>query len=283
MVDRNSRKNTVIIILVILVLGLAGFSSYLMFFKENDTSDVKCKDDKTEEKVVDNTSVKNKIEIYGKKHDSEAYFICNHKSDTDVCKNVLFTIETETSNANIIHLSLSSDSSFPYIVYNDNGVKLYDVKENKSTKIDIDINGDIIWLDEGFIKNGEEDAFYYSLKDNKKVYEKYDELLVIKDENSANQINPKYLSSKKGSNTLVIDFKTGNVIITIENKDLEGISFEKSGDYIIAKLNSTEETKTVIYNTKGEKIIELEKNQNYVTQGSKLIINEIEEKKVKEY
>ena len=280
MIDRNRRKNIVIIILVILVLGLAGFSSYLMFFKENKT---KCKEVKTDEKVVENDKEKSKIEIYGKKYDSGVYFVCNHKSDTDDCKSVLFSIETETSNTNIIHLGLSMESSFQYIVYYDNGVKLYDVKEDKSTKIDVDINGDIIWLDEGFIKNGEEDAFYYSLKDNKKVYEKYDALLAIKDQNSASQTNPKYLSGKKGSNNVVIDFKTGNVIITIENKDLEGIVFEKSGDYIIAKLNNTAESNTVIYNTKGEKIVILKENQDYVIQGSKLIINEIEEKKVKEY
>ena len=279
MIDRNSRKNSVIIVLIILVLGLAGFCSYLMFFKE-DNKPVDCKEEKTDNNKE--TEVKdNKIIIYGKKTDSGVYLVCNHKSESDDCKNVLFSINTETSNASVIHLSLGEDG-YNYIVYYDNGVKLYDIKENKSNKVDIDINGNIIWISDGFIYNGEE-AFYYSLKDNKKVYEKYDDLGVIKDIHTSNNDNPKYLYGKKGSNTVVIDFKTGNVIITIENKDYEGISFVKDGDFVIAKLNSTEDTITEIYNTKGEKVVKLEDNQSYVTQGSKLIINEVSEKKVKEY
>ena len=279
MIDRNSRKNGVIIVLIILILGLAGFCSYLMFFKD-DNKPVDCKetknDDNNEKEVKDE-----KILIYGKKTDNGAYLVCNHKDESDDCKNVLFSINTETSNASVIHISLLEDV-YNYIVYYDNGVKLYDVKENKSNKVDIDINGDITWISDGFIYNGDE-AFYYSLKDNKKVYEKYDDLYTIDDSNTASNNNPKYLYGKKGSNTVVIDFKTGNVIITIENKDYEGITFIKDGDYIVAKLHSTEDTTTVIYNTKGEKIVELEDNQSYITQGSKLIINEISEKKVKEY
>lgn len=279
---RSNAKNIVIGILIVLLLALAGLSSYLLFFKENDNKTNDCKDVVIDDKKEE-VSVKNKIEIYGKKMDNGAYLVCNHQDESDDCKNTLFTIETETANANIIHMNLSPDN-FQFIIYYDNGVKLYDIKEEKSSKLDINLNGNIEWLVEGYINNGTEEAFYYSIKDNKKVYEKYDEMYPVEDIHDSTYLdNLKYIYAKKGTNSLVIDFKTGNVLITIDNSNYEGVGFKKDGSYIIASLYGTEDTQIVIYNTKGEKITDILDNQTFEINGSKLIIYEYSEKKIKEY
>ena len=283
MIDRNSRKNTIIVILLIITFISIGGCVYLLYFNKNDSVDIKCKDEDSTNKK-DDSALEYKIEVYGKKYDSGAYYICNHQSREDDCKNVLFSIKTESANAQIIKSYLSQESSFQYIIYNDNGIKLYNIKEENSKKIDVDINGNIEWLPEGFIYNSSEEAFYYDLKLDKKTLDKYDELYPVEDIHDASYMdNLKYIRGKKGNSTTVIDFKTGNVIITIDNEKYEGVSFIKDGGYIIASLNGTEDTETVIYNTKGEKIVELESNQTYETQGSKLIIYEYNKKKVKEY
>ena len=282
MIDRNSRKNSIIVILLILTLISIGGCVYLLFFKENNSIDTKCKNIESDKK--ENSETHYKIEVYGKKYDSGAYYICHHQNNTDDCKNILFSINTESANAQIIASSLLPSSSFQYVIYNDNGIKLYNVKEESIKNIEIDINGNIEWLPEGFIFNGDEEAFYYDLKLDKKTLDKYDEIYPMEDiHDSSYRENLKYVYCKKGNTIAVIDFKTGNVIITIDNKDYEGIEFIKDGGYIIASLHGVEDTKNIIYNTKGEKIVELENNQTYETQGSKLIIYEYTEKKVKEY
>lgn len=279
---RNNTKNVVIIILAVLLLALAGYCSYLTFFKKEDNK-TDCintkKDDYKEEK-----NIQNKIDIYGIKSDSGAYYICNHKSDTDECKNVLFTINTDTANASIIHLSISNDNTFQYIIYYDDGVKLYNVKDESIKKIDIDVNGNIEWLEDGFIFNGDDEAYYFDLKLDKKTFDKYDEIYPIEDIHDSNYVNNlKYIYTKKGKSASIIDFKTGNVLNTIDISDYEGIGFIKDGSYIIASLYGVEDTTKIIYNTKGDKKVELKDNQVYEINGSKLTIYEESLKKVKEY
>ena len=277
--NRSNTKNIVIIILIVLIFALGGLSVYLMFFKEET---VKCKEEKNNDKK--DVIVQNKIDIYGKKYETGAYFVCNHPSETDDCKEVLFEIKTETPNASIIHMNLGENSSFQYIVFYDKEVKLYNVKDETISKLNVDINGDIIWLSEGFINNSEEESYYFDLKLDKKTLEKYDYIYQVNDIYSDNILsNPKYLEAKKGNNTVLIDFKTGNILITLSNKDYERIGFEKAENYIIASLYQTESTTKVIYNSKGEKKVELKENQTFEIKGSKIIVYEQSLNKVKEY
>ncbi len=283
--NRSNTKNVVIVIFVILTLAFAGLSAYLMFFKEKEQDKT---NDCIEEAKVDNKDKEEKeqgkIEIYGRKTDNGVYIVCTHKSESDDCKDVLYTIKTKSSTPSVIRTFLSSEHSFQYIIYYDEGVKLYNIKDGSTVELKVDLNDNIEWLPEGFISNGENGAFYFDLKDNKKKFDKYDEIYPIEDVHDTSYIdNLKYLYAKKGSSTTVIDFKTGNVIITIDNKDYEGISFIKDGSYIIATLNKTEDSEKVIYNTKGEKKVELKDNQTYEIQGSKLITYENTQKKLKEY
>ena len=166
----------------------------------------------------------------------------------------------------------------------DNGVKLYNVKDESIIKLDINLNGNIEWVDEGYIYNGEDEAYYYSIKDNKRVYEKYDEIYPVEDINNKSFTNGlKYLYGKKGNDANIIDFKTGNVILTIDINDYEGAGFKKDGSYIIASLFGVEDENNIIYNAKGEKIFDLKDNQLYEINGSKLTIYEYSKTKVKEY
>ena len=277
---RNGTKNVIIAILVILVLALGGYCSYITFFKENNIEKKECDVVKNDEKKEETVSIQNKLEIYGKKSETGAYHVCNHPNDTDNCKNILFTIKTDNPNASIIHTNLDEE----YVVFYDNGVKLYNTKDDSVSNLDIDLNGNIEWLSEGFIHNGEDEAYYFDLKLNKKTLDKYDEIYPLEDINSDNDVNNiKFLRAKKGKNSVVIDFKTGNVVITIDNSDYEAVSFEKKESYIIASLHGVEDTTKVIYNTKGEKKVELKDNEIFEIMGSKIIVYEQSLKKVKEY
>ena len=273
--NRSNTKNIVIIILIVFILALGGLSAYLIFFKEEKIVD--CKEPKTDDKKDD--VIQNKIEIYGKKYETGDYFICNHKSDSDDCKNILYTIKTDSSNASVIHVNLDKE----YIIFYDDGVKIYNTKDESVNKLDVDMNGNIEWLEEGFIYNGKDSAYYYDLKLNKKTLDKYDEIYPVEELYSDNNGDPKYLKAKKGDSSLLIDFKTGNVLITLSNKDYEAIDFEKADSYIIVSFHGVENITKIIYNSKGEKKVELEDNQTFEINGSKITIYEQSLKKVKDY
>lgn len=118
---KKEKKNNVvlIILLLLLVVCIALPLVYFLVIKDNDKELSK----KEEVKLLWETpNYTNKLDVYGNE-----YGICLEASDT--CNKLVFSIPTETENAKI--LLSEEDFSSKFVIYDDNGLKIYRISDKK--------------------------------------------------------------------------------------------------------------------------------------------------------
>ncbi len=206
--QKKSKKNKiitlVIIILVIFLIGGLAFIEYNVLSKDNDTND------------YDNQEEKYTLDVY-----KDEYGYCERKSE--YCNTLAFTVDAESKNAKILLI----ESNF--ILYEDNGLKTYDIKNQNIEKINLDEYGEIknilISDDEtkivGIIYKEKNSEYigYYNLKLNKKMYEnKYTSISKTETE--------EYLNAYNGGNDKIKSFllKTDEEKIEIEGREVDSNS-----------------------------------------------------------
>ena len=128
MEEEKSKKGLYIGLILFLLLCLAGTGffiykrTYMEPMKKEETKEESQKDSFV---YLDTSDYKNTLDVYKNKNSD----LCLTKNDN--CSEVAFTIKTETENAKILTFSIEKD----FILYDDNGLKVYNVKSNKYQKI----------------------------------------------------------------------------------------------------------------------------------------------------
>ena len=269
--ESTKKKNwlvVLVIILIIIILGLVGFIVYneLNSSTNNNNNNNSQGDDKEQvdnkgqidNKGVDTTDYKYTIDVY--KTDSN--ILCIKKDD--VCKNVAFTVKTENQDANI----LTSDTR-KIILYNDNGLKIYNNETKKIIKVDLDtnystyelnvFNGEVIGI---IYKNNYENSSYYDLTTKKNKFVKTYQNLSIIDNN--------YLEASEYKNdeafAYLLNIKEEKVEFSDRNKNVLDISYEAdgyNGKYFYAlKSCAVDCTVEVIYDNNKKEIYKVPDNRN---------------------
>ena len=166
--ESTKKKNglvVLVIILIIIILGLVGFIVYneLNSSTNNNNNNNSQGGDKEQvdnkepidNKGVDTTNYKYTMNIYKNQYDH----LCSKANES--CNIIAYTLKTETENAKIVGIE---EYDFAYILYNDNGLKLYNVKTQKIVKTNLDTNYDsyeLLKVDDNYLS-----ASYYDF-DNK--------------------------------------------------------------------------------------------------------------------
>ncbi len=190
--EQESKNKKGIIIFVIVFLTIFLIVTCFITFKyllpkDNDINP----DNNQQEDNANQYNYKYKLDIYT----NEGSYYC--KEQSDYCNTLAFTIKTETLDAKVLDIDNNS-----YILYKDNGLKLYDINKKEISKIDLEdtYNTYNLVLDEndklmGVVYKGIDSEYsaYYNLTTNKKMYEnKYTSI------NSTNTSD--YLSAYGGEN-----------------------------------------------------------------------------------
>ncbi len=157
--ESTKKKNglvALVIILIIIILGLVGFIVYneLNSGTNNNNSQGDGKE-QVDNKDIDTTDYKYTMNVYKNQYNS----LCSEANES--CNIIAYTLKTETENAKIVGIQ---EYDFAYILYNDNGLKLYNAKTQKIVKTNLDTNYDsyeLFKVDDNYLS-----ASYYDF-DNK--------------------------------------------------------------------------------------------------------------------
>ena len=162
---KKDKKNNILIICLIGILVLL-VGSYFVLSKvlvkedtkpnEEEKQDTKDEEKKEEKKDDEEVLVYN-LNVYK----GNSGYLCQEYTET-YCKDIAFTIKTATSNANILALDNN------YVLYNDNHLKLYNIKTKEIKEILLENNYNNYSLDYSIDKNIQ--GILYSSIDNKSGY-----------------------------------------------------------------------------------------------------------------
>ena len=241
--EKKGNKNLVVVILALLLMISVGFIVYDKVFKKSDNNS----------NISDGS--KYVLKVYGNNYSN----ICE-KQDISYCNKVVHTIDAETSDPLILKVS-DSNSDFEYVLYEDNGLKLYDVDKKSIKKIDSNSKYVQIYetLSNGFIYadyDGNE-FYYYDLINNRKIYDNYHRIIGIE---SCDDL----IKTEKDRNFSLIDIKTGKTIITRDAKDGPDIEFKCEADYIFSYVSELMwETDYIAYTSDGKKIVDIKDSESY--------------------
>ena len=133
--EEKPKKNILLFVIISLVV-LIGVGVLLLVLLTGNKSDDKPKDNeqKEEEKKEEEkeeTKKDYKIDIY--RYNEGIRGLC-FNNDPSICKDYAFSIETETDDAEPIE---TDDTSNLFVLYYDNGMKVYDVTKKTSQKVNV--------------------------------------------------------------------------------------------------------------------------------------------------
>ena len=210
--------------------------------------------------ICDNVVVTNEnvLKVYGNGNN-----LCEN-SDVNQCNDIVISIETETNNPILLNVSPYITSKFSYVLYYDNGLKLYDINEKVSKNIDVDIKKakNIDFLYKGFLCQIDNDFFYYDLEKNEKKYTNYDIIRLV---SPATFIEPVVLVIK-GNTYSLLNVESGKVIVSRNTSKEKYIWYELHNNFITSSVieeGVNEESDVIIYNLDGKKIYELNNDEKY--------------------
>ena len=224
MKERKGLWVSFIVVLVIALL-LGGFIVYDKFIKNRE-----------EEKEV---AYKYELKVY-KNPDNDDYLCKSY--DNSSCKEIAFVIKTESEQAEIVETYSYSSSEHDFVLYADNGLKLYDVTSKTSKKLNLDssyeyynikLNADLSEV-VGILCNKDNDYSYYDILEEKEKFKgKYKNLKFI-DEN--------YLNGEIDNKVYLINSKTGEHEFEAEianepdiyNKSISSKVFDGKKFYIVS-------------------------------------------------
>ena len=276
------KKSYYILTIISVLIGgiIIGFLGYYIYDDNTNTSNT--------------NDTQNKLYVYG---DKKLNNICKQRGLN--CPDVVLEIETETNNAMILDVGRSDDESyfynasgdFTYVLYVDNGMKLYDVNSKKIKKIDVnDSDKEIIdnfgsfttyqLMNNGFIY----EDYYYDLKNDKKMFSDYDYLNKIYyyyngSYGSIDEYSNDYLYATKDGVGYILDIKNNKVVLkrSFEQEDNHEFGamffrapFEESIVFFITydvyfDIGTSDICNIKVYNQKGEEIVKLSNDETLNT------------------
>ena len=183
-IKKKSKFGIVILIifLIILLFG-GGYFIYKQIYIEdssnNESNNNNNNNSNNSSDVIDTSNYKYIMKVY--KTDTNDFCF---EYDENYCKDLVFTIKMETDNYKVL------SKNKKYILYDDNGLKLYNSNNNKIIKVNLENTYDtysISYYDNeatGIVyRNNNENAGYYDLITKTKKFEnKYQDLYIL-DEN----------------------------------------------------------------------------------------------------
>ena len=200
--------------------------------------------------IIYDKFIKNGHDVY------EKSVICFYNREKKDCKLNDLSID--------LHLKVEQEGThyfYPdYLVYKDNGWKVYDIKNNISKQIDEDIKESygIQYLHNGFIASTTEGTlFYYNAVKGKKEYTEY---------NSVNEVDYNHISAIKDGKINLINLEDNKIIVSREI-DNNYLTF-KIENGVVASYDP-EGGKVILYDyfDNGKKIYELKDNETYEVYG----------------
>ena len=283
MEEEKSKKGLYIGLIIFLLLCLVG--SGLFIYKRTYMEPMKKEETKEESQkdgfvYLDTSDYKNTLDVYKNKNSD----LCLAKNDN--CSDVAFTIKTETENAKLISLYL-----LDFVLYDDNGLKVYNVKSDKYQKINLEntykeykiyptnSKENIIGI---VYKDSNDNVGYYNVLLNKKMYEnKYtyieqidDNYLNAFDDNKSTKNGKAYLlNSNEEKIELESDIKDSNGFEAIKINNLYYF-FDVSGTgglgFGVNKIYGND--KNIIYDKGIEnENVSIVNNDLYLKDGNKII------------
>ena len=183
-IKKKSKFGIVILIifLIILLFG-GGYFIYKQIYIEDSSNNERNNNNNNNSNnssdVIDTSNYKYIMKVY--KTDTNDFCF---EYDENYCKDLVFTIKMETDNYKVL------SKNKKYILYDDNGLKLYNSNNNKIIKVNLENTYDtysISYYDNeatGIVyRNNNENAGYYDLITKTKKFEnKYQDLYIL-DEN----------------------------------------------------------------------------------------------------
>ena len=187
---KEDKKNNILFICMIgvLLVLIGGYFLYTKVLvkdnnkpKENEQKEEnkeESKEEKKEEETQEDEVLNYTLDVYKQ----ESGYFCKEKSD--YCKDVAFTIKTQTNDAKILYVSED------YILYNDNQLKIYNVKSKNVKKVKLENSYNqytLIYDSEGNVQgilytSINKKSGYYNISTNTKMYDlKYDNLYGFND------------------------------------------------------------------------------------------------------
>lgn len=170
-----------------------------------------------------------KLNVYGidGQYSNDSLYVCKNQNLN--CKDVVLELDVETKNAVIVDVGgnkvsygiQSSKDIFSYVLYVDNGLKLYDINNKNLKKIDMNLSDSEIvkyfsssnsLINGGFIySDNSGNSYYYDLKSDKKLFVDYDHLTPIYYYGNSD-INSSYLYGTKDGYSYVLDIKNNKAV-----------------------------------------------------------------------
>ncbi len=266
--------------IIILVFAIYGFIHFTQSFIEENY------DDEDEDYIEDDTEYNYDDELL--KYELNVYIdddnnYCYYKGETENCNTSVFSIKTETEDAEII--SFSNDAIYgntSFILYRDNVLKLYNVWNHKIINLALEDDYDdyqiilnntqVIGL--VYTSNGTDS--YFDITNNKKMYEnKYETI-----NSSINILGTIYLQ--------VNDNKNGKTILLNTNTEKEELIYNEIVDFEVKEYNNkylligikdnyNKDTSCIYPNINSEPLYknkELVKDLDYVIYKDNLYIND---------
>ena len=216
-----------ILLLFLIALSIWGFTFYQQKNKNNNNNDINNND-------TNNDNNDNYLIAYLCKDEYLDYEILYF--DKNECQNEYLKIKTESPNASFLYEKQYEDyTNTEYVLYNDNGLKLYNNYNKES--IDIPINYDdylLFRLNEdkanhnivGIILEDKEKYYsYYNIKENTILYENNNYLNII-------PINKYYIEGITNSSIGGLNYNT-HVIQTNEEKEIGFITTGTCGSGVM--------------------------------------------------
>ena len=246
--NKKGKGNIILIVIIFILLCITGYLSYDKFFN-NKNKDI------SEEKT---------LKVYGRKEENDTYF-CEEKNNS--CNDLVLEIKTDTNDAFVLDIKedynrLSNKSS--YILYYDNGIKIYKPFEKTIETVETTISNDKLvnyikkyWNEKNYIAGGfifsyEENNyskyFLYDIENAKKKFTDYTKLSSVYyidnsitfgessvlstsrfgyDEYISN--STEYIQGIKDNKSVLVNIKTGKSVIEKDFTGLETLYFIHQG------------------------------------------------------
>ena len=215
------------------------------------------------DKLIKNSSYNEKekgiLNVYGSNSNGSSY-LCN-SFDNYRCNDIVIKLKTETSKPLLIKTSQrSSKNEFSYVLYQDNGLKLYNINDKTTLLIDIDITKcyNIDFLNSGILYQIDENFAYFDFKTQRNLYTNYDILRTVEDNNSNS-----YIVGKIGNKYDLINIDSDKIIISRNSNNY--VNYTYHSGFIISSIliEDIGESDTIFYNVNGKEIYHLKNNEIY--------------------
>ena len=280
--SKKGKLNIILVIIIIILLGICSYLTYDKFFKENKKEDV---------------STDNVLNIYGYKFDEKSY-ICKEKSDS--CNEVILNIKTESANAFIMNIEDGySINESTYVLYFDNGIKVYKTSSKITNEIETTISNDKLsnyiknkwnkynYISGGFIFSYIDDTtkenFYYDIQNAEKKFTDYTdlspvpcidnsitfgyELVLSSGGYSYGVFSTDYIIGNKDNKSFLINIKTGKEVVAREDLGIGSAYFlhqDCNGNHIVFAFDNAPDgsyTGKALYTIDGKKIRDISKDE----------------------